>query len=330
MSGRTVTGAAPVVGPTAAPSAVSAHRPGRLHRSSGLAYLMIAPMLILLLIFVLIPFVQAAYLSLFDFSFYRDSIFLGLDNYTFVLTDPQFTSSLGRGVFFATMVVPTGLVLAFVFASVVRGLGRRLSSVIKTSIYIPTIISGVITSILFLLIYDYYGGILNAIIGAVATPIRTAMGLGPFEPIGWLAEPSLALPALAVPAVWMGFGITALIMLAGMLDIPESYYESASLDGANWWQQMIHITLPQLKNVLVFLMISGAVASIQQLELPLIMTGGGPLGSTVMPNFYIFQNFTQSDQQGRPIAAALVLFVLLAGISALVFRFVNSEKAQDG
>ncbi|MGD7788226.1 carbohydrate ABC transporter permease [Propionibacteriaceae bacterium Y1700] len=332
MTTAQVQGAAPPTtaagGPTTGPA--KPRRRGHLHRTNGIAYLMLAPMIILLLIFVIIPFFQAAYLSFFDFSFYLPSTFVGLQNYANVLADSQFVNSLWRGVLFAVMVVPAGLVLAFIFASVVRGMGRRLASIVKTSVYVPTIISGVIASIVFTLIYDYSGGVLNWSLALILDPIRAMLGMDAFEPIAWLAEPSLALPALAIPAIWIGFGVTALIMLAGMLDIPESYYESAALEGANWWQQMVFITIPMLKNVLIYLLIAGCTASIQQLELPLIMTQGGPLDSTMMPNLYIFLHFTQDDRQGQPLAAALMLFLVLGAISAIIFRLINSEKSQEG
>ncbi|GAB3748518.1 carbohydrate ABC transporter permease [Microlunatus parietis] len=313
------TAAPPRPARTAAP-----RRTGRLHRSNLIAYLMLAPLMVLLAIFVIIPFFQAASLSFFDFSFYLPSTFIGFDNYRNVLSDPIFTQSIVRGLLFMVLVVPIGLVLAFVFASVVKGMGRRLASFVKTSIYLPTIVSGVIASIVFILIFDYYGGILNWFLDLLVSPFRE------FEPIPWLGDPATALPSLAVPAVWIGFGVTALIMLAGMLDIPDSYYESASLDGATWWQQTIHITIPMLKNVLIYLLIAGCTGAIQQFELPLIMTGGGPLNSTMMPNLYIFQHFTQDQRQGQPLAAALMLFVVLGLVSALIFRFINSEKTQEG
>lgn len=318
------TAAAAVRAPDAPRPEREIRRSGRLHRSNKIAFLMLAPLITLLSIFVIIPFFQAAYLSFHDFSFYLPSTFIGFDNYRNVLSDPIFTSSIVRGLLFMVLVVPIGLVLAFIFASAAKGMGRRLASFVKTSIYLPTIISGVIASIVFILIFDYYGGILNWFLELILSPFRD------FEPIPWLGDPATALPSLAVPAIWIGFGITALIMLAGMLDIPDSYYESAALDGATWWQQTVYITIPMLKNVLIYLLIVGCVGAIQQFELPLIMTGGGPLNSTMMPNLYIFQHFTQDPRQGQPLAAALMLFIVLGMVSVLIFRFISSEKLQEG
>ncbi|MBK5248700.1 MAG: sugar ABC transporter permease, partial [Actinomycetales bacterium] len=136
--------------------------------------------------------------------------------------------------------------------------------------------------------------------------------------------------ALTVPAIWLGLGLASLIMLAGLLDVPESYYEAAELEGANWWQRTIYITIPLMKNIMLYLLVTGFVAVIQQFELPLIMTGGGPTQSTLLPNLLIFQRFTTDLYVGYSIAAALLLFLVLGGLSAVIFRLINSEKAVDG
>ncbi|HZG74308.1 MAG TPA: sugar ABC transporter permease, partial [Paenibacillus sp.] len=183
---------------------------------------------------------------------------------------------------------------------------------------IPTIISGIITAIVFQIIYNFDGGVLNALLGTFG-----------FEKVAWLVEKKIVLFGLAIPAIWLGFGITALIMLAGLLDIPESYYEAASLEGASALQKMLYITLPLLKNVAVYLLVTGFVGAIQQLELPLFLTNGGPSDATLLPNFYIFEHFRNDLLMGQTISAALLLFVVLGCISAVIFRVINSEKAID-
>jgi len=287
-------------------------------RDTVVAFAMLAPALVLLGIFVIWPMIQSAYLSFFDWSFYRDSVFVGFDNFRRVLTDESFVASVGRGLLFALMVVPTQLVLAFAFASLVAGVSRRLASVLKVSVFIPTAISTVIASIIFILIYQYHGGLANWVIGLFGV-----------EAQAWLADVALALPAMAVPAVWLGLGVAALIMLAGLLDIPASYYEAAELDGANWWQRTFSITLPLMRNTFLYLMIAGFVANVQQFELPLVLTNGGPLESTMLPNLLIFTHFRDDITAGYSIAAAFLLFIVLGTISALIFRFLNSAQAED-
>jgi multiple sugar transport system permease protein len=288
------------------------------YRDTRLAYLLLAPVVILLGIFVIWPAVYAGFLSFQDWSFYKDPQFVGWKNYADVLTDPLFVATIGRGFLFVLMTVPPMLVLAFLFASLVVSVSRRFATVLKVSVYIPTIISSVIASIVFVLIYTYDGGILNAVLAAFH-----------IDAVAWIGDPAWALLSVAVPAVWLGMGITSLIMVAAMVDIPTEYYEAAAMEGAGWWQKTFYITMPQMKNVFLYLLITGFVAAIQQFELPLVMTQGGPLDSTTLPNLFIFNHFRNDVNVGYSIAAALLLFVVLGSVSALVFKFINSERLVD-
>jgi ABC-type sugar transport system permease subunit len=288
------------------------------HRDTGMAYIMLAPVLILLSIFVIWPAIQAIYLSFFDWSFYAESEFVGWKNFQDVLTDEKFWAAVIRGLQFVLMTVPVQLLIAFLVASLAVSVSRKVSALLKISIYIPSVISGVIASITFVMIYDYSGGILNAIINLVGLPNQA-----------WLGDPRWALAAIGVPAVWLGLGIATLIMVAAMLDIPDSFYESAELEGAGWFQRTRYITIPQMKIVLLYLLVTGFVGAIQQYELPLVMTGGGPSESTELPNLFIFNHFRGDTYVGYSIAAALLLFVVLGSISSVIFRIVNSEKLVD-
>ncbi|WP_223622805.1 carbohydrate ABC transporter permease [Microbacterium sp. EST19A] len=288
------------------------------YRDNKTAYWFLVPLVVLLGIFVIWPAIYAGFLSFQDWSFYKDPEFVGIRNYANVLKDPLFIATIGRGFLFVVMTVPPMLILAFLFASLVVAVSRRAASVLKVSIYIPTIISAVITSIIFVLIYNYSGGLLNAFLGIFG-----------IDPIAWIGDPKWALLAVAVPAIWLGMGLTSLIMVAAMVDIPTEYYEAAAMEGANWGQKTAYITIPQMKNVMLYLLITGFVAAIQQFELPLVMTQGGPLDSTTLPNLFIFNHFRNDVNVGYSIAAALLLFVVLGTISALVFKFVNSERLVD-
>ncbi|MFB4352424.1 sugar ABC transporter permease [Microbacterium sp. LS_15] len=290
----------------------------RRYRDTKVAYLFLLPVVGLLGIFVIWPAIYAGFLSFQNWSFYKDPEFVGFRNFTAVLSDPLFWASVGRGFAFVAMTVPPMLVLAFFFASLVVSVSRRFADILKVSIYIPTIISSVITSIIFVLMYDYSGGLLNWFLGIFGV-----------DPIAWIGDPAWALLAIAIPAIWLGMGLTSLIMVAAMVDIPTEFYEAAAMEGANWWQKTAFITLPQMKNIILYLLITGFVAAIQQFELPLVMTGGGPLDSTTLPNLFIFNHFRNDINVGYSIAAALVMFVVLGTVSAIVFKFVNSERLVD-
>ncbi|RED64340.1 MULTISPECIES: carbohydrate ABC transporter permease [Cohnella] len=283
------------------------------------AYILLSPIVILLTIFVVIPFIYAIRVSFYDWSFYQDSEFVGFRNFYMVLTDRLFGEAVWVGLKFALMVVPATLVLAFLFANVVKNIGSKLSGFVKTSIYIPTIISGIVASVIFVFIYDYMGGLANYVIGLFG-----------YEPKAWLAEVATALPSIAAPAVWLGFGLTTLIMLAGLHDIPESYYEAANLEGAGPFKKMVYITIPLMRNVILYLLVTGFIAQVSQFELSLVMTNGGPLSETTTPNLYILNHFRNDVMVGNSIAASLLLFVVLGSVSALIFKVLNSEKAIDG
>ncbi|MEV6889646.1 sugar ABC transporter permease [Kribbella sp. NPDC051137] len=217
------------------------------------------------------------------------------------------------------MVVPAILVLALLLASFIATLSKRLAAFMKTTVYVPAVVSSVVAAIIFVFIYQDEG-VANWFIGL--------FGHGP---VAWLNTAGTALPAVAIPAVWLGFGVSTLIMLAGILDIPESYFESARLDGANFWQRTRYITVPSLRNVILFLLVTGLTLTIQEFQLPLVMTNGGPVDATNTPNLYIFNSF----RDGTPYAtsysltAALLLFIVIGTISIIIFRVVSSEKSSD-
>lgn len=284
------------------------------------AYLMIAPMVILLGIFVMWPLVYSFYLSGFEISFYQDPEFVGLQFYQYVLDDKRFWSALGVGLAYAAMVVPIGMFISLLIASFIKTLSTRLASFMKTTVYVPAVVSTVVASVLYLFIYQDQG---------LANWLLSLLRLGP---VNWLNSPVTALPAIAVPGIWLGLGITTLIMLAALLDIPESYYESAQLDGAGFVKRTWYITLPVMKNVLLYLFVTGFVGAMQMLDLPLIMTNGGPVGATTTPNLFIFNTFRDGTSYATSfsLTAALLLFAVLGTLSAFIFRLVNSEKSLDG
>lgn len=289
-------------------------------RDNKTAYLMIAPMVILLAVFVIWPLIYSVYLSTFKISFYQDPQFVGLQFYQYVLTSPKFWKSIGVGLYYAVLVVPTGLILALLLASFIKTLSKKAAAYLKVTVYLPAVVSTVVASVLFVFIYQDQG---------VANWLLSLINAGP---VAWLNDPATALPAIAIPGLWLGFGITTLILLAGLLDIPDSYYESAQLDGANFVQRTWFITIPLLKNVFLYLIVTGFTLAIQMLDLPLIMTGGGPVDATTTPNLFIFNSFRDLTPYATSfsLTASLLLFVVLGAISIVMFRLINSDKAVDG
>ncbi|WP_238012261.1 sugar ABC transporter permease [Dactylosporangium sp. AC04546] len=307
----------PAPQPPAPPQEPRRRRGGRDNLT---AYLMIAPMVILLGIFVIWPLIYSFYLSTFEINFYKAPKFVGLDFYKYVLTSERFWKSLGVGLYYAVLTVPTGLVLSLLLASFIKSLSGRVAAFMKVTVYLPAVVSAVVASVLFVFIYQD-DGIANWLLGFLSA-----------GPVSWLNDPDLALPAIAVPGLWLGFGTTTLILLAGLLDIPQSYYEVAELDGAGFFQRTFYITIPLLKNVLLYLLVTGFTLAIQMFDLPLIMTNGGPVDATTTPNLYIFNSFRDFTPYATSfsLTASLLLFAVLGLISLGIFRLINSDKSIDG
>lgn len=292
----------------------------RLNESNLTAYLMISPMLVLLAIFVIYPLGYAIWLSGHRINFYKPPVWVGTEFYRYVLTDPNFRHSIRVGFTYAAITVPIGLLLAFLLASLLKTLSGALAAVLKTTVYVPAVISSIIAAVVFTFIYQDQG-LANWLLGLV--------GAGP---VAWLNTPSTALPSIAAPGIWLGFGVSTLILLAAMLDIPASYYESARLDGANFVKTTVYITIPLLRNVFLFLIVTGFTLTIQEFQLPLIMTSGGPVDATTTPNLFIFNSFRGGTPYATSfsLAAALLLMVVLGTISLIIFKVLRSEKAIDG
>lgn len=280
--------------------------------------LLVIPALLLITIFAIIPMIYALFSSVYDVSLYTGTEFVGFENYQRVLHDTVFWSTFKTAFRYMLYVIPASLLLAFMLANLMIRIPKKAAGIFKASIYIPNVISGVITSVIFIFIYDYDSGLANVLLEKIG-----------IKRIGWVTDTKYAMLAVAIPAIWMSLGGTTLIMLSGLNDIPTVYYEAASIDGANAFQQLYKITLPSMRNVFIYLLVTSIVGSMQVFELPNLITHGGPLYSTTTPNLHIYTHFINDTSLGYTVAASLVIFLLLAGLTAVIFRLISSEKSME-
>jgi multiple sugar transport system permease protein len=285
------------------------------------AYLMILPSLILLSVFVLIPLFMALEKSFTDWKFYGTSTYIGFSNFIMVIKNRLFQKSLTNIVWFAVTIIPTQVIVAFFFAHVLKGMAPRIGAYAKTAVYVPTVISGIVASVIFLFIFNYQGGILNWIVRQTGN-----------KRIAFLAEPFLAKGSVAVAALWLGFGYTSLIMYAGLMNVPVSYYEAAEVDGANAYMKLTRITIPSLRNVFILVIINMMTGTLQMFDLPYMMMNGtgGPVDSTLTPMIYIYNNFKSLEySMGFTVSAALLLMIIIGALNSVIFTLIGSRKAQD-
>lgn len=285
------------------------------------AYMCLLPSLILLLIFTIVPLLFSIWFSMFDVKEYLGNTFVGLKNYADVLFGMQsseFFRSLLVGLKYVFWIVPIQLVLSFLIANLIMGVHKNFSSIIRVSIYLPCLFSGIVVGSIFAYVYNYHGGLLNGILKILG-----------FHAINWTGEKGWAMVAVCIAVIWNGLGYNTLVMLGGLYDIPQNYYEAAKLDGANWWKQTFYITIPLLKNIGVYLIISLVASSFQLYEIPLVLVGAGAEHSLEGPIYYLYYQFQHSDNMGTVYAASLLVAVILTSLSSVFFRLIRSEKSAE-
>lgn len=295
---------------------------------TGSAIVLGLPSLIFLTVFIVLPLAYSLVMSFADTPKLNVVEWVGFKNYIKVLSDSVFWKAMWVGIRFVLVVVPIQIVIAFFLASLITKLSGRLSAVFKTALYIPCVLSGIVIGVIFLYLFNHETGVLNAVITTLWQPF-VAMGAKPYDPIAWLSEPSTAWVACSFAMIWSGVGYTTLIILGGLYDIPKDYYEAATIDGAGKIAKLLHITLPGLKNVVVFVLISLVVSTFQVFEIPFMMTGKGPLNSTMGPIGLLFEKFNYDTiSKSYATTSSIIIGAVLASIASIIFRVISSEKSE--
>jgi multiple sugar transport system permease protein len=301
------------VAPTAQPATPSA-RLSLQRRRYAIAFLFVLPALINFTIFRYVPIFLAAQASLYDYSLlggYGD--FVWLKNFVRLLQDEIFWSSLKVSVLFALMKVPLQVVLAILLASFVarevRGMG-----VARTVIFIPVVTSLVVGALLWRMMYNRDLGLLQSLLEVFGLP-HTA----------FLSSPTLALPSLVAMMIWKEIGFSTIIFVAGLKGIPSMFYEAAAIDGAGRLRQFLAITLPLLRPVTLFVVVTQTISAMQVFIPVYVMTQGGPFFATNAVVYYVYQNGFEFSDMGYASAMSFAVLVLLVTVSGFQFRLLKSD-----
>jgi multiple sugar transport system permease protein len=283
---------------------------------TGLAFS--SPWLIGLSVFLIYPLFAALYYSLCDYSVLLPPVFVGFDNYIELFQDPLFWKSLWNTSFFAlgsvTLSVVVALTLAILLNSKVEGLAFY-----RTVFFLPSLMPLVAGSILWFCMYAGQGGVINTLLAKIGVT-------GP----AWLSDPAWAKIAIIFMAVW-GAGNSMVIFLAGLQDVPTSLYEASIIDGANWLQRLLHVTIPMISPVIYFNVVMGVIGGFQAFAQALIMTSstGAPEQSTL---FYVLQLYNvgfMDLRMGYASAMAWVLFVIILGLTFMATQLSKRWVTYD-
>ena len=287
-----------------------------LYRDAKTGYLMLLPAVLLLLVFAYVPLIMALGRA---FQDYDTGQFVGLDNFDYILKTPSFLKSFGNVILFTVIIVAAQMLLSFIFAYILKSIGTKVANAVKIIIYVPCLISGVVASIIFMLIINYRGGLL--------TSILYSFGI---EPIAFQTKGYWPILCVLLPTFWLGFGYNTLVMYAGLLNVPKSYYEAAQIDGANIFQQIFYITIPNMRNIFILMLVNLITGTLQMMDIPYLITGGGPLEMTLTPSLYLFNSFRDPLRpENVTIAGALLIMIVIVAVNIVAFKLVRSGKTEE-
>ena len=281
----------------------------RLHRTEALwALAFVAPPVLGYLLFTLYPLGFAAYASLTSWNGLGPMRFIGIDNYTRLLNDDYFRQTLFN-TFFYMIGIPIGLTLSLLLA---LALNRRIAgrTAFRTIYYVPVISSLAAIAIVWQFAYNGDFGLVNQVLAWFGID-------GP----NWLQNTATVKPAIILMMIWKGLGYSMLLYLAAIQSVPASLYEAASLDGASWWQQLRAITMPMVRPVTFFLVVTNIIAGAQIFtEINIMTPTGGPEFSSASLVWYIWRQAFRYQQMGYATAMAVVLGILVFVITLIQFR----------
>lgn len=290
----------------------------KCNRFDIVPYLFVAPALLILATFIILPVVMAVRYSFFNFNMLRpDRIsFIGADNYKNIITDDLFLTSIGNTFRYAVILVPIEVVVAFGLALLVNNSLKGIS-IFRIAYFSPMLTSMTVVSILWTFIYNPTPGqgLLNTFLA------KLGMDSCPF-----LRSADTALNSIVAMSVWQSAGNYMMIFLAGLQGVSQELYEAADIDGAGWWRKMRSITIPGLHNVFVFIILMTTISAMKMFTQSFVMTQGGPDNSTMTIVYYVYQQGLQFRNIGYASAASVIFFFIVLILSSGIKKFVDSER----
>ena len=279
-------------------------------------YVFLLPYLTLFCLFMLLPLGYGLSLSFqkYEMLTREPATFVGLDNYREAFNDPLFRKALWATIRFVVMAVPATVGVALLLAVGIDALPARRAAVYRLCIFIPTMITISVAGILWRWFYNSQFGVFNALLGAVGIP-----------PVNWITNVNSAMAAIVFMTVWWTVGGPTVILLAGLKQIPDAYYEAAAIDGAVGWRRFLYITLPLLRPVLLFVIVLNVIGAFQIFGQPFIVTRGEPELSTRVLVYYIYDTAFNFYRMGYGSAMSWLLFLIIVIFSVVQFRVLKES-----
>jgi ABC-type sugar transport system permease subunit len=272
-------------------------------RGKTSSYLLVSPYILHFIVFVLFPVGFSLFLTFHEWNIIGPMKFVGLANYEKLFQDHYFLKSVINTLVFLAIHIPLQIVIALGLASI---LNEKIwfRAFFRGAFFMPVVVSGVVVTILWTQLYGYELGSINTLLQSIG-----------LKKIGWLIDPKWAMPSIAIMATWKNVGLYIILFLVGLQAIPRSLYEAADLEGATAWQKFRYITLPGINPTVFMVVILSTIGGFSLFIEPYVMTGGGPLNSTLSSVLYIYKQGFFYYHMGYAatlgfVFALLILFVV--------------------
>jgi multiple sugar transport system permease protein len=276
--------------------------------------LFVLPVMVFFIVFNIYPMIDGFYLSLTRYTLLKPPEFVGLKNFVDLASDARFINGIKVTAGFVLGTTVPKWILSLALALLFQG-HFRFKETYKILYFIPALLSGVVTSLVWELLYDP--------MGLVNTFVRPLVNQ---REIFWLADPKLAPIALMIVNNWAGIGFFMLIWLAGLVGIPTDFYDVAAIDGANKWQSFWHITIPLLKPTTIFVTVTSIIGSFQAFNLQFVMTTGGPNDATSTIALLVYNYGFRYFKMGQAAAMSVLMFAVIIGFTLLQMRIMRAEE----
>ena len=289
-----------------------------------MAWVFSAPAIVLLIVFLIVPFLMAIGLSFTDQRLIPNlnlpTQFIGFRNFVRMIDDEAFLRGLLNNFYFVVVVVPVQTSMALLLAMLVNQKLKGMN-LFRTIYFSPVVTTMVVVAIIWTFLYNPGEGLINEFIQTI-----TFGALGPYD---WLQNTRLVFPAIMLLSIWQGVGFQMVIYLAGLQEIPDSLYEAAEVDGANRLQQFFSVTLPQLRNTTIFVVLATTILAFKLFTQVEVMTRGGPQNASMTTIVHVVHQGWGQLKVGYASAVSIAFFLIVLGISLIQRYFLREERAVE-
>jgi ABC-type sugar transport system permease subunit len=284
-----------------------------MKRNNKHAYWFVFPYLIYFLVFVAYPLVFSLTLMFHRWDIVTPMEWVGMKNFSRLFADRLFFKSVWNTLIFLVIHIPLQIVIALGFALLLNS-KLRLRGFFRAVYFLPVVVSGVVVTILWQQLYSFDYGILNNILTSVGLPR-----------IPWIVDPNMAMPSIAIMATWKNVGIYIVLFLVGLQGIPHELYEAAELDGASTMKQFLNVTIPMLNPTIIAIVVLSTIGGFSLFIEPYVMTGGGPMQSTLSAMLYIYNQAFYFGHMGYAATLGFVFALVILSVVLLQKKFIESE-----